>query len=162
MTIDSAKPSTCCGKGNSECVCGKSLPLRHFLGRVFSKYRPVMATLPLYLGIPVICISKSTTLLAAYHSRSTSSLRVLGHSLPFDHISNGCHHTTAKQATCSCGKTHALHCNCERAPKENAVEGPRCSCRARPAGECTCDRAATENSKPATSSCSCGARPAGM
>ncbi|KAB5566268.1 hypothetical protein GE09DRAFT_1284084 [Coniochaeta sp. 2T2.1] len=69
----------------------------------------------------------------------------------------------AKQATCSCGKTHALHCNCEKAAKENHIEGPRCSCRARPAGECTCDRAATENTnltKPATSSCACGARPA--
>ncbi|KAJ9129669.1 hypothetical protein NKR19_g10251 [Coniochaeta hoffmannii] len=90
MTGDNAKPSTCCGKGDSGCVC-------------------------------------------------------------------------AKQATCSCGKTHALHCTCDKAPKENSVEGPRCSCRARPAGQCTCDRADTENTKltkPAAGSCSCGVRPA--
>lgn len=69
--------------------------------------------------------------------------------------------TAIKEATCSCGKKHALHCNCEKAAEENKLEGPRCSCRARPAGQCTCDRASTENVKP-TSTCSCGARPAGL
>ena len=70
---------------------------------------------------------------------------------------------TAQQATCSCGKQSALHCTCDKAASENAVEGARCSCRARPAGDCTCDRAATENKKPdAASACACGVRPAGM
>lgn len=67
----------------------------------------------------------------------------------------------AQQATCSCGKQSALHCTCDKAARENAIEGPRCSCRARPAGECTCDRAATENMKPTGSTCQCGVRPAG-
>jgi hypothetical protein len=69
----------------------------------------------------------------------------------------------AKQATCSCGKQSALHCDCAQAGTENAIRGARCSCRARPAGQCTCDRAATENQPLSDgSTCSCGARPAGM
>ena len=68
---------------------------------------------------------------------------------------------SAKQATCSCGKQSALHCTCDKANSENAVEGPRCSCRARPAGQCTCDRASAENQKPTGNACACGTRPAG-
>ncbi|KAK4133675.1 hypothetical protein BT67DRAFT_382285, partial [Trichocladium antarcticum] len=66
----------------------------------------------------------------------------------------------AQQATCSCGKQPALHCNCTQATAENAVAGARCSCRARPAGHCTCARADVENSKPEGSTCECGSRPA--
>lgn len=72
--------------------------------------------------------------------------------------------STAKQATCSCGKESALHCSCDKAATENSVSGPRCSCRARPAGECTCERASTENTNPiavGVSACACGVRPAG-
>lgn len=74
------------------------------------------------------------------------------------HLTN---HFPAQQATCSCGQKSALHCTCDKASAENALEGPRCSCRARPAGECTCDRASTENSSIAGSTCACGSRPAG-
>lgn len=70
------------------------------------------------------------------------------------------HVTTAKQATCSCGKQSALNCTCEKAPYENKLSGARCSCRARPAGECNCDRASKENEPVSGSTCACGVRPA--
>ncbi|KAL1888035.1 hypothetical protein Sste5346_009832 [Sporothrix stenoceras] len=44
----------------------------------------------------------------------------------------------AQNATCSCGKQSALHCNCDRASAENTTSGDRCSCGQRPAGACTC------------------------
>lgn len=67
--------------------------------------------------------------------------------------------SSAKQATCSCGKQSALNCNCDKATTENEITGARCSCRARPAGECNCDNAASENSPVKGNSCACGARP---
>lgn len=128
---------------------------------------------------------RSTTLsLQPYHYSPTSTLRVkdspyllhLGNrfaplpktninmSAPVAKASTCCGKSTecvcAKQATCSCGKQSALHCTCDKANTENALEGPRCSCRARPAGQCTCDRASTENQKPTGNACACGTRPA--
>lgn len=46
----------------------------------------------------------------------------------------------AKKSTCSCGKQAALHCNCEKAPVENAVPPKEnsCSCGKRVKGQCTC------------------------
>lgn len=34
----------------------------------------------------------------------------------------------AKEATCSCGKKAALHCDCEKSSTENKITGARCSC----------------------------------
>ncbi|KAI7654191.1 hypothetical protein KC318_g13742, partial [Hortaea werneckii] len=63
-----------------------------------------------------------------------------------------------KEATCSCGKQPALHCNCEKAQAENKTAGARCSCQQRPAGSCTCSRSSTENTKPTGATCACGQR----
>lgn len=46
----------------------------------------------------------------------------------------------ASKSTCSCGKQSALHCNCEKAPVENAVppKNEACLCGKRQKGHCTC------------------------
>ncbi|KAF1814723.1 copper resistance protein Crd2 [Eremomyces bilateralis CBS 781.70] len=75
-----------------------------------------------------------------------------------------CHRTNAgsgcicaAEATCSCGKQPALHCNCEKRVAENAVSGATCSCGRREAGHCTCKRSDKENTVP-SSTCACGKR----
>ncbi|ODQ78948.1 hypothetical protein BABINDRAFT_22187, partial [Babjeviella inositovora NRRL Y-12698] len=46
----------------------------------------------------------------------------------------------AAQATCSCGKKAAQHCDCERASTENVkpADNESCNCGQRKKGECTC------------------------
>ncbi|KAK8194245.1 hypothetical protein M8818_007433 [Zalaria obscura] len=66
----------------------------------------------------------------------------------------------SNEATCSCGKQPAMHCNCEKSSTENKTTGARCSCNQRPAQACTCSRSQTENSKPSGSTCACGKRTA--
>lgn len=46
----------------------------------------------------------------------------------------------AKKSTCSCGAQPALHCNCARAPQENAqpASDNACACGKRVKGSCTC------------------------
>lgn len=46
----------------------------------------------------------------------------------------------AKKSTCSCGKNAAMHCDCLKAPVENAEppKGSSCACGKRMKGMCTC------------------------
>ncbi|KAG5363337.1 hypothetical protein CJU89_2506 [Yarrowia sp. B02] len=58
--------------------------------------------------------------------------------------SNSC--VCAIEATCSCGKMPAQHCDCSKAAVENVKPTDACSCGMRQATQCTCSRKNEENS----------------
>ncbi|TPX18365.1 uncharacterized protein E0L32_011740 [Thyridium curvatum] len=115
------KPTTCCGKGEAGCVCGKfAMGLPH---RISS---PCLSTTDkaLFTAQQAKCSCGQQSALHCTCNKASTENTVTG-------------------PRCSCRARPAGQCTCDRATSENTKPtGQTCTCGARPADACTCEKSA--------------------